>query len=164
MTFDEFDLNQSQLFQLIKEISRTKGKEYANGENRFGNFNRLAEKYDVPNYLIGAILFTKHLDSIEYFIKNRCSVSLSEPIQGRFADAINYLSLIYGMIEEEMQKRVYTSSIMHDGDLGSRSTKMMISNPTCVCGHFMTLHAAPSSGGTFHCTRCECQSFNFAAY
>ena len=47
---------------------------------------------------VWAIYFYKHIAAIETYVKNG-SVS-SEPIEGRIADAINYLILLRALIEE----------------------------------------------------------------
>lgn len=81
----------------------TKGKEYANSTSRFANFDRLAERLGVSNLIVGWVYITKHLDSIESFIKTGRTFS-TEPIEGRLVDAITYLTLIAGMIREKELK------------------------------------------------------------
>jgi len=94
-------------FQYCLVTMKTKGLEYMAGDNdRFSNFKRIARKYGVPTELVCAIYMEKHLDSITNFIKQRCKggkvkdIIATEPISGRIGDAINYLALIDGIIEE----------------------------------------------------------------
>jgi hypothetical protein len=103
MTFDEFDRYQVDILTNVMEMNNTKGREYANSESRFANFDRLSERLGLTNTQIAWVYITKHLDSIESYIKNGKTFS-TEPIQGRILDAITYLTLIGGMIEEQEQK------------------------------------------------------------
>ena len=99
MTFQEFEDYQTLLLSAVKEICNTKGKEYANGEDRFGNFNRLADFLELSNLTIAWIYTIKHIDSLESYIKNERELS-EEKIEGRIIDIITYLTLIAGMIKE----------------------------------------------------------------
>ena len=100
MTFDEFDKFQDCLIKECFEMRMTKGREYAHSLDRFANFNRLSEGLKLPNSTIGWIYCKKHLDAIESFINDGRTYS-NEGIRGRFIDAIVYLTLIAGMIEEK---------------------------------------------------------------
>lgn len=100
MTFQEFDKLQLQLFDDILKIAKTKGVEYASSEDRLANFKRLGVELDIPATKIGYIFFKKHLDSICTYLKDGKEHS-EESIRGRFLDAINYLTLIYGLIEDQ---------------------------------------------------------------
>lgn len=99
MTFEEFDTFQKSLLAEVVHMRDTKGKEYAHSESRFANFDRLSEGLGIPNYKIGWIYCKKHLDSIESYMKEGQTFS-NETINSRFVDAITYLTLIAGMVEE----------------------------------------------------------------
>lgn len=99
MTFEQFDKFQTELLAEVVKMKTTKGREYANGIDRFGNFNRLASRLGLPNYKVGWVYAIKHLDSIESFLKDP-TMPIVEPIRGRFVDLITYLTLIAGMVEE----------------------------------------------------------------
>lgn len=101
MTFKEFDKFQTDLLQEVVGIGKTKGKEYANGLERFGNFMRLAPRLGISTQTIAWIYLVKHLDAIEHYINIDLLEPTSEPIRGRIVDAIVYLTLIAGMIEEK---------------------------------------------------------------
>lgn len=78
----------------------TKGREYARSAvSRFSNFDRLSTLLDIPNTQICLIYLMKHIDGIAYYVKNGNEAS-AEPIRGRIIDAITYLTLLAGMIEE----------------------------------------------------------------
>lgn len=100
MTFKEFDSFQQEIFRLSAKMRDEKGKEYANAQDRFANFRRIESRLGIEDYLTGWVYLTKHLDSIEHYLKNKCQSDLTEPILGRFVDAITYLTLIAGMVEE----------------------------------------------------------------
>jgi hypothetical protein len=103
MTFEQFDKFQEELLAEVVKMKSTKGREYANSADRFGNFNRLSQRLELPNYKIGWIYLVKHLDSIEAWMKDP-SKPLTESIQGRFVDAITYLTLIAGMVVESQDR------------------------------------------------------------
>jgi len=105
MTFDEFDEFQEELLKEVKGMG-AKGKEYAHSEERFANFNRLASELDLDNKMVAWVYFKKHIDSIISYIKNSQTYS-TEPIRGRFVDAISYLTLIAGMCEEVELNKVH---------------------------------------------------------
>jgi hypothetical protein len=100
MTFNEFDKFQEQLLKQVVEMKNTKGKEYANSESRFANFDRLSVRLNISNLAVALVYLTKHMDAIESYIARGRTYS-TETIQGRIVDAITYLTLIAGMIEEK---------------------------------------------------------------
>ena len=104
MTFEAFDKFTTDVIQKVLLMRDTKGKEYAHTADRFDNFNRLAARLNLPREKVWQVYFTKHLDAIESFIDNGREFS-DEGIQGRIVDAITYLTLLAGMIEEDAQKK-----------------------------------------------------------
>jgi hypothetical protein len=103
MTFDDFNRFQLELIDEVLKMRDTKGKEYANSTNRFANFDRLSEQLGLTNIQIAWVYIAKHLDAIQNYIKTGKSFS-TEPIRGRIVDALTYLTLIAGMIEEKNVK------------------------------------------------------------
>jgi hypothetical protein len=100
MTFEDFDAFTEDIISKVKHMRDTKGKEYARSENRFDNFNRLANDLNLNRNKVWQVYFTKHLDSIKSYIDNNREFS-NESIQDRIVDAITYLILLAGMIEED---------------------------------------------------------------
>ena len=100
MTLEQFDEYFEILVVALRTLASSKGKEYANSKDRFANFRRLAAELDLKDYQVGWVYCKKHLDAIASYMKNGETYS-NEPIQGRFEDAILYLLLIAGMVEEE---------------------------------------------------------------
>lgn len=100
MTFEEFNKFQAELIDEVVKMKDTKGKEYANSESRFGNFDRLAEQLGLGRTTVAWVYTQKHIDAITSYIRTGKEHS-TEPIRGRFVDAITYLTLIAGMVEED---------------------------------------------------------------
>ena len=99
MTHQKFDDFQNVLLRKVVGMRDTKGKEYSNSESRFANFDRLAAELGLTNIQVAWVYTKKHLDGIASYC--RTEKILSEPIEGRIVDAIVYLTLIAGMIEEK---------------------------------------------------------------
>jgi hypothetical protein len=111
MKVSDFNKQTEQFFRDCMAIMNGKGLEYSGNEDKFANFKKLAAKYNVPVEEIWGVYFTKHIDSIDSFIRKRregkgvteIESGLSEPISGRIADAINYLFILKGMIDEQRE-------------------------------------------------------------
>lgn len=113
MDKQQFDKEVEELFAKCSEILVGKGREYQStskdGVNVFANFERCGARLDIPRETTLLIYLTKHLDSIYTFIadlKNnpndfkKLESRLSEPINGRVFDAINYLILLNSMFND----------------------------------------------------------------
>lgn len=86
------------------EATRGEGqKEYAGGEDAFGNFNRLATRLDLDRNKVLWTYLEKHLDGIISYINGH--KSQRESVHGRIKDAIVYLILLDGMISESDPER-----------------------------------------------------------
>lgn len=105
MTFNEFDKLTEDTFEIIRGLRDKKGKEYANSEDRLANFKRIAESKGISPLQVAGIFLDKHLDAINYYCK-KGKVASDEPIKGRIHDAITYLLLMKGLLEEEETLRV----------------------------------------------------------
>jgi hypothetical protein len=99
MTFVEFDNFQKELLNEVVRMKDTKGKEYANGSDRFANFRRLEQQLKIQDVKICWVYLAKHLDAISHYVEVG-RVESTEPIMGRIVDAITYLTLLGGMIFE----------------------------------------------------------------
>lgn len=100
MDFEKFHEFSEGLLNEVRSMRDTKGKEYARSKDRFDNFNRLSKMLNTPRQKILQIYFHKHIDSIYSYIDNGHEFS-EEKIRGRIVDAITYLTLLAGMIEED---------------------------------------------------------------
>lgn len=96
---DHFADVQEGIFEACKVLRNQGQAEYAGGENAFGNFERLATKLQIDRKKVLLTYAEKHLDGIYAYVNGH--KSQREPIQGRIKDLIVYLTLLYGMMEEE---------------------------------------------------------------
>jgi len=90
----------------ITEMLASKGPEYQSGENVFSNFENNARDLGLSRYQIWSIYFNKHVKSILNAIKDNPlepeeSNTLSESLNGRIIDAVAYLTLLYGMVNQQ---------------------------------------------------------------
>lgn len=84
------------------ELLFSKGKEYASDADALSNFKRRAEDVGVSPEQICWIFASKHFDSIKSYVAKGQTFS-NEPIEGRIADARNYLLLLLALIQEKPQ-------------------------------------------------------------
>ena len=74
-------------------------KEYAQDEQDiFANFKREGKLLEIPKEKVLLTFFLKHIDGI--VSHHNGYISQREPIEGRYADAIVYLMLLWAMEEE----------------------------------------------------------------
>tara|TARA_R100000306_G_C4301526_1_gene105356 strand:+ start:148 stop:411 length:264 start_codon:yes stop_codon:yes gene_type:complete len=79
-------------------------KEYARkNNNAFANFERVGENLNIQREEVLLVYLLKHIDGICSFVKGH--KSQREDVRGRLTDAIVYLCLLWGMINEEEEKR-----------------------------------------------------------
>lgn len=77
----------------------TKGREYANGKDRLSNFKEIE---GVDPLLVWYIFFKKHVNAIEFAVKNK--KTLSESMHSRFMDARNYIDLGFALMVERFEE------------------------------------------------------------
>lgn len=81
-----------------RSIMETKGRDYSQGqEDCLSNFKRAAASTGITPSQVALVYLSKHLDSIAGYIKTGYS---SEPIMGRFCDAVNYLVILAALESE----------------------------------------------------------------
>ena len=112
MNTEQFDKEINEIFEECRNILVNKGREYQStdkeGSNVFANFERISENVGVNRETALWIYFSKHRDSIATFIRDlekgtpidEIEKNLTEPINGRIFDAINYLLLLNSMIND----------------------------------------------------------------
>ena len=103
-------MNQEDFALLVQEtITSTarlliiKGEEYAGSEDRLANFKRGAALTGATPLQVAFIYASKHYDALATFCRKdaRAQVQqLSEPIEGRLDDLINYCILMKALIVE----------------------------------------------------------------
>lgn len=93
----------STVFKECEALRNAGQKEYAGGEDAFGNFNRLAAKLGIDRKRVLLVYSTKHQDGIDSYIRGH--VSQREDVRGRINDLIVYMCLLRGMIDEETSQQ-----------------------------------------------------------
>ena len=84
----------------IKKMRDEGQKEYAQDlDNVFANFERIGEQLHIDRQQVLWVYLAKHIDGIASYIKGHRSQR--EDVRGRITDVIVYLSLLWGMIEED---------------------------------------------------------------
>jgi hypothetical protein len=96
---DLYVLIQKDLLPECFSIMKSKGLAYSGIEDKLGNFKRIAKQLGLSPKQVWAVYFEKHHDALSSYLRGEYSDS--EPIRGRIQDLINYLFLLYGLIEEE---------------------------------------------------------------
>lgn len=98
----------------IHKLLTVKGGEYAGSDDRLSNFKRGATLTGCTPLQVAFIYASKHYDAISTYIKKAALVQeqvLSEPIDGRLDDLINYCLLIKALIKEEQAAESF--EVMH---------------------------------------------------
>lgn len=90
----------TKVYHDIYKIAETKGREYSNGGDALGNFNRVAAECGVSPEMACWVYTKKHLDAIASYIRTGQEFS-TEKIDGRIYDAVLYLILLLGIIQEK---------------------------------------------------------------
>jgi predicted AAA+ superfamily ATPase len=88
---------------IIEEVKATRDdgqKEYAHTEDDvFANFQRVASSLDISKEKALMVYLMKHMDGINAYIKGH--KSQRENVTGRIKDAIVYLCLLWGMVDDD---------------------------------------------------------------
>lgn len=99
MTTPELDQLFEDNWKIIRELTRSKGKDYASDVDRLSNFKLQAERLGMTPYQIWAVYANKHWDAINAFVRNNGQLE-SEPIESRAHDIIVYTFLLLGLIQD----------------------------------------------------------------
>lgn len=90
----------AKIFLQIQETREQGQKEYArNQSNAFANFERIGDNLGIKKEEVLLVYLLKHIDGICSFVKGH--KSQREDVRGRLTDAIVYLCLLWGMIEND---------------------------------------------------------------
>ena len=103
-------LNKSEMADLMDRVIsdelrglRSAGQdEYAHGEdNAFGNFERTGAELGISREMVLLVFLKKHLDGIASWVKGH--KSQREDVRGRINDAMVYLAILRGMVEDRQR-------------------------------------------------------------
>lgn len=104
MNQEEFDAFVEDFRRKSTDLLVSKGREYTGSDDRLANFKRGAADTCSTPLQVAWIYASKHLDAIKTYIREEAagrSPNLSEPIQGRLHDAVNYFVLLAALIQEQ---------------------------------------------------------------
>ena len=91
---------------ILEKVSETRSSgqlEYAHDEDEvFANFNRVSDLLEEDRKKVLMTYLLKHIDGIAAYVKGH--ESQREYVRGRITDTIVYLMLLWGMIEEEVER------------------------------------------------------------
>lgn len=87
----------------LLHLLKTKGEAYSGTQDCLANFKRNAERVGVTPFQIWLVYFNKHIDAITNAIKTnpQYPIEATESMDGRIADAINYLFLLKGLLVDQ---------------------------------------------------------------
>lgn len=96
----QFETVSKHLTDKAQAIMDAKQPEYTlDSVDVLANFKKEAEENGITPLQVWGVYFGKHVASIKAFVKDP-NRTLSEPIDGRFADTLNYLKLGYALASE----------------------------------------------------------------
>ena len=105
MNKKEFQQIKKSLDAYSKAIMEAKQPEYTNNDDDvLRNFKNVAENLGLESQEVWAVYFYKHIQAILSHAHNPEMIE-AEPIQSRYADAINYLYLGYGLYIEKLSNK-----------------------------------------------------------
>lgn len=114
-TATDYELLLNTTWVNINTLQTLKGGEYSKDTDRLANFRAAANDLNLPMEVVWLIYFNKHIDAIKTYVRDLAhdkSRPRSEPIEGRFHDAIVYLTLGLAIIDEKKRYEI----IDHDKD------------------------------------------------
>lgn len=114
-------MNQKDFEELCQQIQRDttdililKGREYAGSADRLANFKRNAELSGVDPLTVLHVYMAKHWDSFSTYVRDMQAKQpreLSEPIEGRLHDLINYAVLAVALIQDKPNEEPYSLAV-----------------------------------------------------
>ena len=88
------------IFDEVRKIRLAGQKEYAHDkDNCFANFERIANLQGLSRESILMTYVLKHIDGIQSYVKGH--KSQREDVRGRIVDIIVYLTLLWGMADQD---------------------------------------------------------------
>lgn len=107
-TYEQYKKHSDELMELMENIENSKAPAYTGDDGDVhANFKLAAEWLGIsPMQAIGLYL-VKHISSIMSYAKDP-SIEQGEKMQGRFADAMNYLKLMHSMYKKQEENEQNT--------------------------------------------------------
>lgn len=98
MKFNRMTEIQEALFQRVRDVRDSKGREYATEEDTLADFKEVAAELGVDPLTVWGTYVKKHQRAIDSFI--RSGSTRSELIQDRIMDVITYHILLLGLVDD----------------------------------------------------------------
>lgn len=89
-------------YKTLIDLTQSKGEEYSRDTDQLANFKRQAEELHMTPEKVLMVYLNKHLDAVKSFVKT--GKIYSEPISGRIDDAILYLILLKGIVQDDQNR------------------------------------------------------------
>lgn len=103
------------ILSLAQDVMNKKQPEYTNkSADVLHNFKTTAENLGLEPQEVWAVFFYKHVQAILSHAHNP-DMHAAEPIESRYADAINYLFLGFALHLETMQKKHEDLNLIYKG-------------------------------------------------
>lgn len=109
----DYVLLQDQVFERVRELGRSKGRDYAGDADALANFKRHGQILGLSPLVIWAVYAGKHWDAVMAYIREPDRAT-SEPIQGRIDDLVTYLTLLTALIEERDKVRYFERAVAEE--------------------------------------------------
>ena len=105
MTKKEYQETRKYILNKAQDIMDAKQPEYTNKSiDVLNNFKSTAESIGITPMEVWAVFFNKHIQAILSHAGDS-SMHQAEPIDSRYADALNYLFLGFAMLVEDSNKK-----------------------------------------------------------
>jgi len=133
MKIDKFLELREQLLNEALAITTAKGKDYTKGsEDVLRNFKETGTDLGLSPEKVWGIFAKKHFDAIMSYIKHG-GQSESEPIAERIKDLLNYLVLLYAILNEQPKNtktKLEKDKAKYDYDEAMKDLEELFSNIT----------------------------------
>jgi len=104
MTQSELIIVKKMLNKFASKIMSEKQPEYTNkNKDVLANFKKTAEQLGLQPMEVWGVFFNKHIQAILSHAHNP-GMHQAEPIESRYADAINYLYLGFALLKENNER------------------------------------------------------------
>ena len=118
MNSNDYKYHARQLKKDAYRIMQAKQPEYTNNNTDvLHNFKSTANRLGTDPMMVWSVFFDKHIQAIQSHAANP-DMEQAEPIESRYADAMNYLQLGYALMKERENVKIEFIGRAHDPQFG----------------------------------------------
>ena len=118
MNSNDYKYHARQLKKDAHRIMQAKQPEYTNNNTDvLHNFKSTANRLGTDPMMVWSVFFDKHIQAIQSHAANP-DMEQAEPIESRYADAMNYLQLGYALMKEREDVKIEFIGRAHDPEFG----------------------------------------------